>query len=65
MVPRREARRSIVLTRDLKAGDVIGERDVTTKRPGTGISPTALEMVIGRKILQDCPEDTILTWEMV
>lgn len=64
-IPRREARRSLVLTRDMKKGDVIHERDLMSKRPGTGISPQSLEIVLGRKLLIDCPEDTILTWEML
>ena len=64
-IPRREARRSLVLTRDMKAGEVITEKDLIPKRPGTGISPKYVDIVIGRKILKDLPEDTILTWDMV
>lgn len=64
-VPRREARRSLVLTRDMKAGEVIGERDIMAKRPGTGVSPKFTDIVIGRAVKQDLPEDTVLTWEMV
>lgn len=65
LVPRREARRSLVLTRDMKKGEVISEKDIMAKRPGTGISPQYTEIVVGRKILQDLPEDTVLTWDMV
>lgn len=65
LVPRREARRSLVLTRDMKKGELISERDVMAKRPGTGISPQYTEIVVGRKILQDLPEDTVLTWDMI
>lgn len=65
LVPRREARRSLVLTRDMKKGEVISEKDIMAKRPGTGISPRYTEIVVGRKILQDLAEDTVLTWDMV
>lgn len=65
IVPRREARRSLVLTRDMKAGEIICEQDVMPKRPGTGISPKFTEIVLGREIKYDLPEDTILTWEMI
>ena len=65
MVPRREARRSLVLTRDLKAGEIIKKEDLMPKRPGTGISPRYVDIVIGRKVKVDLTEDTILTWEMV
>lgn len=63
--PRREARRSLVLTRSMKAGEVIQKEDLMPKRPGTGISPKYTEIVIGRKLKEDLAEDTILTWEML
>lgn len=65
IVPRREARRSLVLTRDMKAGEVIKAEDIMPKRPGTGIPPTYADIIIGRKITRDLDEDTILTWDMV
>lgn len=65
MVPRREARRSLVLTRDMKKGEIIKESDLMPKRPGTGISPKFAEIVIGREVKMDLSEDTILTWDMI
>jgi len=35
------------------------------KRPGTGISPKYSEIVIGRKVVRDLKEDTILQWDMI
>lgn len=64
-IPRREARRSLVLTRDMHSGEVICEADVTAKRPGTGISPVHADIVIGRTVRTDLPEDTVLTWDMI
>lgn len=64
-IPRREARRSLVLTRDMKAGEAIRKEDLMPKRPGTGISPVYADIVIGRKVVRDLEEDTILTWEMI
>ena len=65
LVPRREARRSLVLTRDMKAGEVIRTEDVMAKRPGTGISPEFIDIVVGRAITRDATEDTILTWDLI
>ncbi len=65
IVPRREARRSLVLTRNMKAGEILKAEDLMPKRPGTGISPKYTEIVIGRAINCDLSEDTILTWDMV
>lgn len=64
-IPRREARRSLVLTRDMKEGEIIRNEDLMPKRPGTGISPEFAEIVVGRKVSQDLKEDTILTWDMI
>lgn len=64
-IPRREARRSLVLTRDMKAGEVIKKDDLMPKRPGTGISPIYTDIVVGRTVKMDLDEDTILTWDMV
>lgn len=65
LIPRREARRSLVLTRDMKSGEVIQREDLMPKRPGTGISPIYTDIVVGRKIVKDLNEDTILTWDMI
>lgn len=65
LVPRREARRSLVLTRSMKAGEKITEKDIMPKRPGTGISPKYTDIVLGRAVKQDLEEDTILTWDMI
>ena len=65
LIPRREARRSLVLTRNMKAGEVITESDIMAKRPGTGISPKYTDIVIGKNLKKDLEEDTVLTWEMI
>ena len=65
MVPRREARRSLVLTRDMRAGEEVKEEDIMPKRPGTGISPEYIDIVVGRSVVKDLKEDTILTWDMI
>lgn len=65
IIPRREARRSLVLTRNVNKGEILKATDLMPKRPGTGISPKFTEIVIGRKVLKDLEEDTILTWDMI
>lgn len=65
MIPRREARRSLVLTRDMKANEIITRDDIMPKRPGTGISPQFTDIIVGRKVKMDLREDTILTWDMI
>jgi N,N'-diacetyllegionaminate synthase len=41
------ARRSIVASRHIKSGETFTEENVTTKRPGTGISPMKLPRLLG------------------
>lgn len=65
IIPRREARRSLVLTRNMKAGEIISESDIMPKRPGTGISPQFSDIVIGRALKMDLEEDAILTWDVI
>ena len=62
---RREARRSLVLTRDVKAGEVLQADDLMAKRPGTGIPPRFHDIIVGRAVKTDLKEDTVLTWDMV
>lgn len=62
---RRAARRSLVLTRGLKAGDRLTADALTAKRPGTGIPPSELRDVVGKTLRADAPEDAVLDWEML
>ena len=65
IIPRKEARRSLVFTRNMRAGEIIKKSDLRPKRPGTGISPNYIDIVIGREIKKDVDEDTILTWDII
>ena len=64
-VSRLNTRRSLVLTRAVKAGDVLTDELVTYKRPGTGISPARKHLVLDRRFKQDHPEDTIVMDDMI
>ena len=64
---RKTVRKSIVARRNIKKGDVLSEENITTKRPGTGLSPMHWFDVIGRvahrEYLADdfieCPEKSV------
>ena len=62
---RLQARRSIVLTKDVEVGHKIERDDLTFKRPGTGISRKDIEKVVGREMKQAAKEDDRLTWFML
>lgn len=54
------ARKSIVAKRDIKAGEELREDNITTKRPGTGISPMKWPDVIGTRAIRDFKEDELI-----
>lgn len=60
---KKEFRRSIVLTRAFKKGDVIKQDDIDYKRPGGGIKPGMTDFVIGRTVNKDLKFDHILSKE--
>jgi N,N'-diacetyllegionaminate synthase len=61
----RNARRSIVAACAIPAGTAITAAMLTVKRPGFGIVPKHLPLVVGRIAKVDIPQDEIVTWEMV
>ena len=62
-ISRSNARRSIVLTRSVPAGHILGDSDLTYKRPGTGISPLYWDTVVGSQVISPLEEDHVLHWE--
>jgi N,N'-diacetyllegionaminate synthase len=54
------ARKSIVASRIIKYGEVLSEINVTTKRPGIGLSPMTWDRVIGTKASQDYYPDEMI-----
>jgi sialic acid synthase SpsE len=60
-----KARRSLVAACAIPRGTRIEPAMVTVKRPGFGIKPKYLELVVGRVAKVDIEEDTVLTWELV
>ncbi len=57
------ARKSLVATRDLAAGDVVRSADVTVKRPGDGIAPEHATHVVGLCLARPVKQDTVLLWD--
>lgn len=62
---RENARRSLVAAEAIAEGERIERAHVAVKRPGTGIPPTMLNVVIGRAATMDIEVDEVLTWKHV
>lgn len=59
------ARRSLIAVGDLAAGTVLTREMIAVKRPGYGIAPKHLDLVVGRSLRVDVADDEVITWEMV
>ncbi|GJL95245.1 MAG: N-acetylneuraminate synthase [Hyphococcus sp.] len=57
------ARKSIVLAHDVKVGERLDESMLACKRPGTGLAPRLLPLIIGRTATRDLAADELLHLE--
>ena len=62
---RQNARRSLVAACDISLGTIIEWKHLTWKRPASGISPSEIESVIGKKCVKDILEDDIIHWNLI
>ena len=61
----RLARRSLVATQHIPAGATITAEMITAKRPGYGLKPKLIDVVVGRTAKADIDEDEVLTWDLI
>lgn len=54
------ARKSIIAKRNIVSGEVLSVENITTKRPGSGISPMRWNDVLGTKAIRDFVEDELI-----
>lgn len=63
-IKKRDAfRRSIVAAHKIPSGHIIVREDLDLKRPGTGLAPEHLGLVIGRKAKHDIEYDQVISME--
>ncbi|MCT4566305.1 MAG: N-acetylneuraminate synthase [Maledivibacter sp.] len=53
-------RKSIVASRNINRGEILTEENITTKRPGNGISPMRWDEILGKKVLRDFNKDELI-----
>ena len=52
------------MTCDVQKGQMITREMLTSKRPGTGISPEKIEAIVGKVAKDFLAEDTVLNMDM-
>jgi N-acetylneuraminate synthase len=57
-------RRSLYITKDMKAGGVLTRENVRAIRPGHGLPPKYLDVVMGKQVCRDIKKGTPLDWKM-
>lgn len=58
-------RRSLYVTEDLAAGDVLTEQNLRTIRPGLGLSPKYLETLMGKRVGRTVRRGTPMSWDLL
>ena len=59
----RKFRRSLFISEDVKAGDIITMNNIKSVRPGDGLEPKYYKDVLGKKFNKDLDKGTPLMWE--
>ena len=57
------ARKSVVAARALSAGQKLAAADLDIKRPGTGLSPKLLTVLVGRTLRTNVEPDEVILWD--
>jgi len=62
---RQFARRSLVAATRIQESEPITRDRISIKRPGTGISPSMLDVVVGRTATRTIEPDEVISWELL
>ena len=58
-------RRSIYVAEDVKAGEAFTAKNLRIIRPGNGLPPKYLDLLLGKKADRDYPKGTPVTWDFL
>ncbi len=53
-------RKSLVASREIKKGEIFNKNNITTKRPGRGISPFKIKKFLGKKSTKQFKKDEFI-----
>lgn len=58
-------RRSLYVTEDLAAGDVLTKQNLRSIRPGYGLPPKYYDILLGKKVTKDVKRGTPTSWDLI
>ncbi|MCK8489024.1 pseudaminic acid synthase [Paenibacillus sp. MBLB2552] len=58
-------RRSLYISKDMRAGEVFTKENVKSIRPGLGLPTKYLDDLLGKRIGKDTPKGTPVTWDLL
>lgn len=58
-------RRSLYVTRDMRAGERFNSQNLRAIRPGAGLPPQFYETLIGKAVARDVKRGTPVTWDLI
>jgi pseudaminic acid synthase len=58
-------RRSLYISKDMKAGDILSKGNLRAIRPGFGLAPKYYDILLGKKVNQDVRIGTPVTWDLL
>ena len=58
-------RRSLYIVEDMKAGDIITEKNMRAIRPGLGLKPKYYDQLLGKKVIRDIQQGTAISWDIL
>ncbi len=63
IIKRGKFRRSATVNRSIRKGEILKKKDISYKRPGTGIGPDEIKYAIGRKFNRNKEANTTIYWK--
>ncbi|MGH1142051.1 pseudaminic acid synthase [Bacillus pseudomycoides] len=58
-------RRSLYVAQDMKAGDLLTTENIKAIRPGYGLAPKYLPILLGKKAKKDIAKGTPVSWDLI
>ncbi|WP_067724763.1 pseudaminic acid synthase [Oceanobacillus damuensis] len=58
-------RRSLYVTQDMKAGDILTKENLRVIRPGHGLPPKYYDILLGKKVVRDVEKGSPVSWDIL